>query len=127
MILTGPTCTGAINFLTSDVCTTAILIFLTTESYKYRIVELSNGIISTLSFKNIDLLLQNLNSHEYRLIIATFKVITALTTTIAAFWDLAPCKVVDIYRCFGRSIRLHIHPSRRRQQIVIQSDHKNTP
>jgi len=84
MILTGPTYTGAINFLTSEVCTTAILMFLITESYKYRIVKISNAIKSTLDFMNIDLLLPYLNPQENRTLIATFKVIAVMITKTAA-------------------------------------------
>jgi hypothetical protein len=38
----------------------------------------------------------------------------------ALFWDITRCRVVIVYRCFGKTYRSHLHGSRRR--VISQNN-----
>jgi hypothetical protein len=53
-------------------------------------------------------------------IMGEIQVLTAASMKMAVLWVVAPCSLVEVYRCFRSTCRLH-HQGDRRQSIGILS------
>jgi hypothetical protein len=64
------------------------------------------------SSRGVDLLMNYCN-------FVRFQVLTAASTKMAVFWDVAPCSLVEVYRLFRGACCLHHQDDRPLHTVIV--------